>query len=148
MRKYILPLGFVLALALVLLPPATQTGPVFFAVIYKLAYYGAVLILSILTQIIIHQLGHTIFGLANNYEFLGFQVLGLTLMVENKRLVFRNTGFNVALGASIMIPKNQSDEDNHINYYRGGYLANFASLVSLVLALAFFPMIKLEMLIF
>lgn len=100
--------------------------------LFSIAVVAAV---TLIVQVIIHELGHMVAGLHNHYDWIGFQILGFSFYKNNGKTRVRFDGLNAALGLSIMLPKEAATEENHIAYYRGGYLANALTLIPLTLLL-------------
>lgn len=103
-------------------------------------FAGAVtFLLSIFFHSLIHELGHLVFGLFNNYEFISLTLFGLTIYRENNNIKVRYDGWTNAMGALIMAPKIKASTKNNILYYLGGSIFNLISLVFLVLFFIFDP---------
>lgn len=99
-----------------------------------LIYKGLVVAaMTLFVQIIIHELGHVICGVKNNYSFYGFQILGLTIYKQEDKLKLRADGFTNALGLAIMIPNETISDENQIAFYKSGYIANAVTLIPLVI---------------
>lgn len=89
-------------------------------------------------NIIIHELGHLIFGLITGYKFVSFRVGSLMLKKEKGKFVFRKFKLPGTAGQCLMMPdENWNAYDYpYILYNLGGVLANIiVSLLSLVLFL-------------
>lgn len=85
--------------------------------------------LIIVFQVILHQLGHLIFGLVNKYEFVSVQFFGLSLLNTSSGLKFRFDKNSRDIAITTMVPKIEANNTSHINYYLGGYITSFIFLV-------------------
>ncbi|MDR0198214.1 MAG: hypothetical protein LBI08_00520, partial [Methanomassiliicoccaceae archaeon] len=85
---------------------------------------SALLVCSLL-HILVHELGHVIFGKLSGYEFKGMSVLGLwTLRTDDgkKRMFFPIAGIG---GATVMYPKDgYRDDTPYTMFLMGGALMN------------------------
>lgn len=108
----------------------------FVAQIYKLL---AIAVMTLFIQIIVHELGHVICGVKNNYSFLGFQILGITIFKQNEKLKLRVDGFTNALGLAIMIPNEDVQDEDQIKFFKAGYIANSITLIPLFIFFILFP---------
>lgn len=96
-------------------------------------------IITYYLQIIIHEIGHAVFGLLSGYEFLSFRVGGLILVkkngkLEGKRFSLKGTGGQCLL----YYPGNNKYDFPYVLYNLGGVLGNFiAGLLPLFLYFAF-----------
>ncbi len=104
--------------------------------IYKLL---AVALMTLFIQIIVHELGHVVCGVKNNYSFLGFQVFGITIYKQNNKLKLRVDGFTNALGLAIMIPNEDVQDEDQIKFFKSGYIANSITLIPLIITFILFP---------
>ncbi|MDO5689123.1 MAG: hypothetical protein Q4G61_02605 [Tissierellia bacterium] len=104
---------------------------------------AAFVLLTLFFSIIIHELGHVVAGLINNYSFMGMQILWLSIYVENGKLKARIDRDSKSVGMAIMIPNEKATEANHVSYFISGILANALSLIPLLFAYIFLPSIRL-----
>lgn len=82
--------------------------------------------LAVFLQIILHEGGHLIFGLASGYKFVSFRILSLTLIRENGH--FRIKRFNIVGtgGQCLLSPPDVPHEQIPYFWYNvGGVLMNF-----------------------
>ena len=86
-------------------------------------FSGAVIALFIIT--VIHELGHLIAGIRNNFKFVSINIWFFKWKRVGKRIGFSFTGFGEALGFTEMVPINTDNLDQRfINMTRGGVVAN------------------------
>lgn len=103
-----------------------------------------VILLSILSmfiggglQVIVHELGHLVFGLASGYKFLSFQVLGFAVVQEDKKINIKRFNLAGAAGQCLMLPPDRNAEEVAVVAYNaGGFLFNL--LLTSILALLLF----------
>ncbi len=139
-------LGVLILIAVLVLDTVFTFG---FATIFDMLFVGALVLLStVFFGIVIHELGHVIGGLANNYHFLGIQILWLYIYSENGRLKARFDKKPRALGLAIMIPGEGVTDRNHMNYFRSGYLANALTLILALFLMFFFPHLRFHLFLF
>ena len=127
MKKTIVQIAILAIIPLLILSLFIDTGQLNNTfLVYALAIYKGLVIASVtlFVQIIIHELGHVICGVKNNFSFFGFQILGLTIYKQDNKLKLRADGFTNALGLAIMIPNKVISEKNQIAFYKSGYIAN------------------------
>lgn len=62
------------------------------------------LFFTFVTQIIIHEVGHLIFGLISGYKFISFRLFGFTIVNNRNRLAFRINWLKGSLGQCLMYP--------------------------------------------
>lgn len=87
-------------------------------------------------QIIVHELGHLVFGLASGYKFLSFQVLGFAVVQEDKKIKVKRFNLAGAAGQCLMFPPDRKTEDIPVVAYNaGGVLFNVILTTILVLLL-------------
>lgn len=99
----------------------------------------AVYYMTSFIQIVLHELSHVICGVKNRHSFLELQILGITLYKQNDKLKLRVDGFNHALGAAVMIPNEDAQTEDHIKFFKAGYIANSITLVPLIILFILFP---------
>lgn len=90
-----------------------------------------VLWLAMLVQIVLHEAGHLVFGLATGYRFRSFQVGGIILLRENGQLRLRLLPIAGMGGQCLMSPPPDvpPEEIPYILYNLGGVLMNLISAV-------------------
>ena len=91
-----------------------------------LCMYGAMMI-----QIIIHEAGHLVFGLATGYRFNSFRILNLMWLKENGSIRFKKMSIAGTGGQCLLVPPELKDGKIPVMLYNfGGALLNvIASLV-------------------
>ena len=91
-----------------------------------LCMYGAILV-----QIIIHEAGHLVFGLATGYRFSSFRIFSLMWLKENGKIRFSRMSVAGTGGQCLMSPPDLKDGKMPVMLYNfGGALLNlFAALV-------------------
>lgn len=95
------------------------------------------LLIAIYVQLILHESGHLVCGLASGYRFSSFRVGSLMLFKDGDRLKFKTLSIAGTGGQCLMLPP--QNEDGRIPfqlYFLGGVLANFIS--SAIFALLYF----------
>lgn len=88
-----------------------------------------ILWLAMLVQIVLHEAGHLVFGLATGYRFRSFQVGGVILLRENGRLRLRVLSVAGMGGQCLMSPPpdRPPEEMPFVLYNLGGVLMNLLS---------------------
>ena len=113
-----------------------QMGPGEFALSYGLLI--VVLALALLLQLIIHEAGHLVFGLATGYGFSSFRIGSLMLQRVGETFRVRRLSIPGTGGQCLMIPPGSPDEPYPVVLYNlGGVIAN---LVTAALAGALVPL--------
>ena len=85
-----------------------------------LCMYGAMLI-----QIVIHEAGHLVFGLATGYCFSSFRIFSLMWLKENGKIRFKNMSVAGTGGQCLMCPPDLKDGKIPVMLYNfGGALLN------------------------
>ena len=94
-----------------------------FAIGYGL--YMLMVVLVLFLQVIIHETGHLVFGLASGYRFFSFRIFGLVLMKKGGKLVLRREKVPGTGGQCLMGPP-EYNEGNYpyLLYNLGGCLMN------------------------
>ncbi len=92
---------------------------------------------AMLIQIVIHEAGHLVFGLATGYRFSSFRILSLMWLKENGKIRLTRLSLAGTGGQCLMSPPELKDGKMPVMLYNfGGALMNvIASLIFLVLAL-------------
>ena len=86
------------------------------------------LYLAFYIQVIIHELGHMVFGLLTGYRFASFRVGNLMLVKINGKLKFKKYSLAGTGGQCIMSPPDQVDgKIPYVLYNLGGAIFNFIS---------------------
>lgn len=98
-----------------------------------IAIFAIVTIIVVYSQIIIHELGHMIFGLFTGYKFLSFRVGNITLIRKENGYKLASFSFPGTAGQCIMSPERLDDDMPFVLYNLGGGLFNlFAAAISLL----------------
>lgn len=85
--------------------------------------------LAMLSQIIVHETGHLIFGLITGHKFMSFQILNLFIFKKNGKLCIKCKKRNGTTAQCLMMPK---DMDHSSLCVFGGVLANtFSGIMAL-----------------
>lgn len=97
------------------------------------------LALAVFFQIILHEAGHLIFGLATGYRFVSFRVGSLTLIKENGRFRFKQFSISGTGGQCLLSPPDVPHERLPYFWYNaGGVLMNLIiSVLTLILWIMF-----------
>ncbi len=97
-----------------------------------------VIFLSMAVQIILHEVGHLIFGLIFGYKFRSFRIGSLTLIKKDGKLTYKSVSIAGTGGQCLMAPP--EDENADILWYNlGGVILNT---VTAVIALILFFIFK------
>lgn len=80
---------------------------------------------------VVHELGHLIFGLLTGYAFLSYRIFSWSIIQVNGRIVLKKQKQNAALGQALMVPNEKWDPENYPYqlYMSGGLIFNAAALV-------------------
>ena len=107
------------------------------------------LILAVFVQIILHEGGHLIFGLATGYRFVSFRVGSLTLIKEKGKFRFKRFSISGTGGQCLLSPPDKPYEQLPYFWYNaGGVLMNLlTAILALVLWVAY-PEIPLPLHLF
>lgn len=97
------------------------------------------LIAVVFIQIILHEGGHLVFGLATGYRFVSFRVGSLTLVKENGRFRFKKYSISGTGGQCLLSPPDVPYEQLPYFWYNaGGVLMNLiTATISLILWIKF-----------
>lgn len=71
-------------------------------------------------QVVVHELGHLVFGLLSGYRFLSFQVFGFVIVNEDSRLRVKRYNMAGALGQCLMLPPEHKGDDVPVVAYNAG----------------------------
>ena len=81
-------------------------------------------------QLIIHELGHLIFGLLSGYKFSSFRIGNIILLKHRKKLKFKKLKIAGTAGQCLMSPPEIKDGKVPVFLYNlGGALLNLISCV-------------------
>ena len=103
--------------------------------IFTIVLYIFTLYFAFITQVIIHEAGHLIFGLLSGYEFISFRVGSITIVKDQGKFKLKKFKIKGTGGQCLMMPKtNNYEEINYVLYNLGGILMNFiASIICLLI---------------
>lgn len=88
------------------------------------------LILAVIFQLILHELGHLVFGLLSGYRFSSFRIFSMVWAKEEGRVRFKRSQIPGALGQCLMEPPEPYRDDfPFVMYNLGGSLFNLLSAV-------------------
>lgn len=98
---------------------------------YALSFFIVLIIfiISAYIQIVIHELGHLVFGLATGYKFMSFRVGSMTFIKENKKFKVKRMKILGTGGQCLLAPPDLID--NKIPYFwynAGGVVFNLISI--------------------
>lgn len=96
---------------------------------------GLLVLLSLLLQIIIHELGHMVFGLLTGYKFVSFRVFNFMIVKSNGSYKFMKYSLAGTGGQCLMSPPDYKKDYPFILYNLGGGVFNliFAFIFFLIL---------------
>ena len=87
-------------------------------------------------QVVVHELGHLVFGLFSGYRFLSFFVFGFVIVKEGSRLKVKRHNMPGALGQCLMLPpEHKGDRVPVVGYNAGGVIFNLLLTVGCLLPL-------------
>ena len=93
-------------------------------------------------QIILHEAGHLLFGLATGYKFISFRIGKLTLIKEKGRFKIKYFKIPGTAGQCLLLPPDVSPQQlPFILYNLGGVLMNLFSAIVAILLLTTIPSI-------
>lgn len=102
--------------------------------------YGLLLIFFIgfLFHILIHEMGHLIFGLITGYSFVSFRIGSLTVVRENGKLKTKKFNIPGTAGQCLMMPPDLIDgRFPFVIYNFGGVIVNFTVSILSILSVMF-----------
>ncbi len=90
---------------------------------------------AIMIQVIIHELGHLVFGLISGYHFVSFRIFNIMLVKQNNHLTFKLFSLPGTGGQCLMAPPDIKDDKMPIILYNlGGIIMNIiASVIFFIL---------------
>ena len=103
------------------------------------------LLITLPLQLILHELGHLIFGLSSGFRFVSFRVFSLAIYKKDGKLRFDRYRVAGTLGQCLMYPASDDTPDRALHL--GGVIVNSVTTVlfTLVLILAY-PILSLRLL--
>lgn len=92
-------------------------------------------ILALIIHIILHELGHLVFGLIKNYKFFAFGIGSYAFIRENGKIKVKKYKIGGAGGYCIMMPPEPvKDKKPYFWYFAGGVIFNIViSIIALIL---------------
>lgn len=88
----------------------------------------AILTVTYILQLIIHEIGHLIFGLITGFHFSSFRVFNNVLIKNNRRFTIKKVSSKGSMGQCLMRPpKNTKDYKPYALYNLGGIILNSIS---------------------
>lgn len=116
----------------------TSVNKSLFSIIFRNVYQIAIFIISYLVQVIIHEAGHLIFGLATGYSFVSFRVGSLTIIKEEGKFTLKRYSIPGTAGQCLMMPpESKNNKYPFVIYNFGGVFMNLIasgiSILSLIL---------------
>ena len=88
-----------------------------------LAFYGAIMV-----QLVIHEAGHLVFGLATGYRFNSYRIFNLMWLKEDGKIRFRKLSVAGTGGQCLMNPPDLQDGKMPVMLYNfGGAILNLIS---------------------
>lgn len=94
------------------------------------------LYLAIFLQVVIHELGHLVFGLMTGYKFLSYRVGNLMIIKKDNQLKVKKMSLTGTGGQCLMAPPIYSNGIPYLLYNLGGVIFNvFSAIIFLILYL-------------
>lgn len=114
-----------------------------FSIALKILAGFIILIVSYLVHIIIHELGHLVFGLASGYSFVSFRIGSFIIIKENGKLKRKKYSIPGTAGQCLMMPPDLKDgKYPFIIYNFGGVIMNIIFSTIAILSLIFIKAIS------
>ena len=135
-----IPIGVVIGLLIAFAEDFFYSGKDGFTLLLIFA-----LLITLPLQLILHELGHLIFGLSSGFRFVSFRVFSLAIYKKDGKLRFGRYRVAGTLGQCLMYPASDDTPDRALHL--GGVIVNSvtAVLFTLVLILAY-PILSLRLL--
>ena len=114
-----------------------------FNVLFPMPFLSITLILSVILQVIFHELGHLIAGKMSGYKLLWIGIFNTTFVKKNKRFFRVKIKVDGVLGHCLMSPPDMKNgKFPFVFYFLGGSLMNLlVSGIILVIYFVYFPQI-------
>ena len=109
----------------------------FFIALMGLLLMLSLMYLAIFLEMVIHEMGHLVFGLLTGYKFVSYRVGSITFIKEEGRIRVKRFTLPGTGGQCLMAPPEYSRNMPYVLYNAGGAIFNFIS--SLIFILLFFP---------
>ena len=97
-------------------------------ILLDLALFFVFYFIFIVLGIIIHELGHLVFGLITGYSFCSFRLLFLVWFREDDKIKFKKIK-NMLMGQCLMTPPHDESKFKFVWYNLGGGLFNIAGVI-------------------
>ena len=94
-------------------------------------------IVAFFLQIVLHEMGHLLAGLATGYKFVSFRLLLFEWAKEDGRIVLKRTRKRYAVGQCLMAPPRDEIRFRFVLYNLGGCLVNLLCGTAAVVVLVF-----------
>lgn len=105
-------------------------------IIGRILLGGVLTLLAIFLQIILHEGGHLVCGLASGYRFVSFRILNLTLIRQNGKFRLKRYGLAGTGGQCLLTPPERPLQDIPTTLYNlGGVLFNLLTAAAAILIL-------------
>lgn len=99
-----------------------------------------ILLFSIFLQVLLHEGGHLVCGLATGYRFVSFRIFNLTFIRKDGKLCIKRFSLAGTGGQCLLTPPERPLEDIPTTLYNlGGVLANLLTAI-----LAFLPLLTVD----
>ena len=99
-----------------------------------------ILLFSIFLQVLLHEGGHLVCGLATDYRFVSFRIFNLTFIRKDGKLCIKRFSLAGTGGQCLLTPPERPLEDIPTTLYNlGGVLANLLTAI-----LAFLPLLTVD----
>ncbi|MCD7839899.1 MAG: M50 family metallopeptidase [Erysipelotrichaceae bacterium] len=126
--------GVLLGLGMVAMLPGSMY---WYDDLIAMVFMTVVAYIAIMIQVIIHELGHMIFGLISGYHFVSFRIFNIMLLNQNGHLTIKRYSLPGTGGQCLMAPPNIIDGKIPVMLYNlGGVIMNIVvSIIFIVLCL-------------
>ena len=99
-----------------------------------------ILLFSVFLQVLLHEGGHLVCGLATDYRFVSFRIFNLTFIRKDGKLCIKRFSLAGTGGQCLLTPPERPLEDIPTTLYNlGGVLANLLTAI-----LAFLPLLTVD----
>lgn len=107
------------------------------------------LILAVFVQILLHEAGHLVFGLATGYRFVSFRIGSLTLIKERGKFRFKRFSISGTGGQCLLSPPDKPyGQMPYFWYNAGGVLMNLLTAIIALIPWIMFPEMPLALHLF
>lgn len=109
------------------------------SLLFQIGIFFLLALIFILISVIIHESGHLVFGLLNNYRFLSFTLFFISLIKKDGEFKFEKGGISGAAGQCLMVPnKTKMTLVETTMYNLGGVIFNLTLALFLIVVEDFF----------